>query len=224
MRRLTVLRSLVVVVVSTMLLTVGIVAAADLVVNGSFNSNLTGWDSTSASSVFSSTEGHTAAGSAFVTTDGSDPGVLEQCIAYSVPANGRVAVGAWVKQNGGTGSIEAWSFTNTDCSVDGSESQFYSETASDTPGWQGLASPTGSFAPQIVDGAGSISIRLIAVGNNEGDGAYFDDVVVNPFGPNAVTLKDFSAQPQASSAMWALPAVLLAALSGVWFMARRRRA
>jgi hypothetical protein len=225
MRRLMVVRSLVAVtVILTMLLTVGIVAAAtELVNNGGFESGLSNWipvfGSAPESTVFRS-----GAGSASVTTDGDNSGVLDQCIVFSVPVNGHVSLSAWVNLNGGTASVEAYSYGNPTCDPgDESESQFFAQTADGlTSGWQEIATNTGTSAPQLLDGAESLLVRLIVTGDND-DGAYFDDVTAFAYQPTAVTLRDFSAQAQPPAA-WLLPVALVVVLSGAMIMLRRRRA
>ena len=210
------------IVVMTMLFTVGIAAAAtELVTNGGFEPNLSGWDNVFGGLPESGIV-HSGNGSVVVSTDGTLAGVVEQCAVFSIPSNGYVSLAAWVYLNGGDASVEAYSYTNNQCDPVDGESQFFGQTADTlSSGWQLLDTPTGSSAPQLIDGAESVRIRLIVTGAADA-GAYFDDVSASPYGTLAITLRDFSAQAQ-SPTLW-LPAALLIVLSGALVVSRRRQA
>jgi hypothetical protein len=221
-------------VVLATLFTVGIALAAELVTNGNFNSDFTTgpWvvpaDSPGTAD-YDNAVGHIANGSAFLVAPGGGQfSLLDQCVLLDSPSDSYVSVSAWVRFDTtdplSSAKIIIDAYDAVGC-VDGPGESVLGDSAVVQPaGTAWLETRTGTAALSVPAGTKSLSVHLYLEAANDDTKAWFDDVTVHPSGPTAVTLNDFSAQPQASSTVWVLPVALLAALAGVWFMARRRRA
>jgi hypothetical protein len=223
-----------VILVLTALLVSGVVFAATDVplLNGDFGTSFTplDWDvanpppdCSGGVGVRDTSTGYGTNGSALLTIAASDTcaGIV-QCVPITSEATHQYAgVNGYITSTA-SAFIQIDAFSDATCTTATDEDNTATSNSVIGGGWQ-LASTTISHgAIGVPDTGGSVKITLYLLGDPD-DQAWFDDVTTYQSDhPTAVTLRDLTAQAQAS-AVWLLPVALLVAVSGVWFMARRRR-
>jgi hypothetical protein len=206
-------------VVLAALLAVGPVYATGSITvkNGNFDTD-SDWQVSSGEYARDSVVGNIAPGSARLVA-GAGATSIYQCVDVTASSNPYISIRGFVIGTGTT-LIQLTAYEYPDCqgSILGSAT---SNERMASASWQevstSLHSPTGTALAVPTGG----SVLIVLTVTEDGNTAWFDDVEVYVSGPNAVTLRDFSAQAQAS-AVWLLPATVLLVLSGVWFMSRRR--
>lgn len=209
-------------VVLTALLAVGSVFATGLITvnNGNFVDS-TGWVWVAAGYDSGVTRTLDGSGSANLVVDSTGAASIFQCVNVSTSiTNTHISIRGYVIGTG-TASIGLYAFSDcllaTLAGIPSSTATSNSVTAG--PSWQ-EASTTLATSALTVPTGGSVLI-VLTVSGNLNDTAWFDDVEAYPSGPNAVTLRDFSAQAQPPT-VWLWPVAVLIVLGGAWVMLRRR--
>jgi len=217
------------VLATTALLASVAIAKTELITNGTFDSNTSGWsNSTSGSISWNSTEGHTTTGAAETQNTRAGSSTFSaggtQCINLPTPVAGYYTVEGWAKvpsqsNNTAEGFIRFHFYSSLDCGTAiGSDR--------DTP-----SVSVGSDWTQVskigstTNGAQSVQVRLYVKKSAIGDAyAYFDDISFFSSTATAVTLSSLAAHSRHSAAqlervLTALVHWPAAALAGIALMA-----
>jgi len=218
-----------------------VIAKTELIINGTFDSNVNNWSdfSTGGSISHSSTEGHTATGAANVQNAYTGSGAWSsggaQCINLPTPVADYYTVEGWTKvpsqlNTSAQGYIRFQFYSNLDCSaaVGTERDTGLVDAGSD---WTRV-SKTGSTPV----GAQSVQVRLyVKKSGADSAYAYFDDISFFPSNATAITLSSLTARGEQPAAQperalttfsrWLVAALVGAALVavGASITALRRR-
>lgn len=184
----------------TLFLSLTALGQTNLVTNGTFDTDVTGWTKTTSGGIlWEGTEGHAAPGAAYVenvrtsTTSYSAGGW--QCINLPTPTASYYTVQGWVKVptqtvSSAAGYIRLQFYSLPDCDTATGSARDTTQVPAGSD-WTYLNKTT-----TYASGAQSVALRLLVwkPGSSGTAYAYFDDIVFYASGPNAVTLGAFTAR------------------------------